>query len=101
MRIGRWQAALVAGVVVGTFAAAAIAAPSAVVVRASIGGVVIETVAAGTAVQEGTPLIFVQTATKPREVAARANRDGIVSEVLIRVGDRVSPGDMVARIGPR
>jgi biotin carboxyl carrier protein len=81
--------------------ASAWAAPAPVTVRCSIGGVVVEALAAGTSVQEGVPIVIVQTATKPREVAARANRDGIVSELLVRVGDRIDVGDPVARIRPR
>jgi biotin carboxyl carrier protein len=70
------------------------------VVRATVGGVVVETVRAGDAVEEGTPLVWVRTATKPREVAARAPRNGTVVEVLVQVGARVRVGDPVVRLGP-
>jgi biotin carboxyl carrier protein len=78
---------------------AAAAAP-ADVVRATVGGVVVEVVRAGEAVDEGAPLVWVRTATKPREVAARAPRAGTVVEVLVQVGARVRVGDPVVRLSP-
>lgn len=70
-------------------------------VHATIGGVVVETVAPGDRVAEGDPLVYVRTATKPREVAARAPRDAVVAEVLVRVGARIRIGDPVVRLRPR
>lgn len=90
----RWVAAAVA--VLGLVAA--VAEPE--LVRATVGGVVVETVRAQDVVEEGAPLVWVRTATKPREVAARAPRNGTVLEVLVEVGARVRVGDPVVRLGP-
>lgn len=78
-------------------AGAAAPAPDPTVVRATIGGVVTETVAAGDTVEEGAPLVFVRTATKASEVAARAPRNGVVAEVMVSTGVRVRVGDVVVR----
>ena len=90
----RWAAVLVA---VAWFVAAV---PEPELVRATVGGVVVDTVRAGEPVEEGAPLVWVRTATKPREVAARAPRNGTVVEVLVQVGGRVRVGDPVVRLGP-
>ena len=90
----RWAAVLVA---VAWFVAA-VTEPE--LVRATVGGVVVDTVRAGEPVEEGAPLVWVRTATKPREVAARAPRNGTVVEVLVQVGGRVRVGDPVVRLGP-
>ncbi len=90
----RWVAVAVA--VLGLVAA--VAEPE--LVRATVGGVVVETVRAQDVVEEGAPLVWVRTATKPREVAARAPRNGTVVEVLVEVGARVRVGDPVVRLGP-
>jgi biotin carboxyl carrier protein len=83
---------------VTVWVAAAAAPPD--VVRATVGGVVVEVVRAGEPVDEGAPLVWVRTVTKPREVAARAPRAGTVLEVLVQVGARVRVGDPVVRLGP-
>ncbi len=70
------------------------------VVRATVGGVVVDMVREGEVVEEGAPLVWVRTATKPREVSARAPRAGTVLEVLVKVGDHVRIGDPVVRLGP-
>ncbi len=85
--------------IVGWVAAAP--APDPDVVRATIGGVVVETVSVGDRVGEGDPLVYVRTVTRPREVAARAPRDGVVAEVFVRVGQRIQIGDPVVRLAPR
>ncbi len=90
----RWAAVLVA---VAWFVAA-VTEPE--LVRATVGGVVVDTVRAGEPVEEGAPLVWVRTATKPREVTARAPRNGTVVEVLVQVGARVRVGDPVVRLGP-
>ncbi len=90
----RWAALLVAV----AWLTAAVAEPE--LVRATVGGVVVEAVRAGEPVEEGAPLVWVRTATKPREVAARAPRHGTVVEVLVQVGARVRVGDPVVRLGP-
>ncbi len=88
----------VAIVLVAAWVAAAVAPAD--VVRASVGGVVVDLVRAGEAVDEGAPLVWVRTVTKPREVAARAPRSGTVLEVLVQVGARIQVGDPVVRLGP-
>lgn len=93
-RVVRWLSLLVAVLVL----VAAVGEPE--VVRATVGGVVVETVRAGDTVDEGAPLVWVRTGTKPREVAARAPRNGTVVEVLVQVGARVRVGDPVVRLGP-
>ncbi len=90
----RWAAVLVAV----AWLVAAVAEPE--LVRATVGGVVVDTVRAGEPVEEGAPLVWVRTATKPREVAARAPRSGTVVEVLVQVEARVRVGDPVVRLGP-
>ncbi len=80
---------------------AAAPAPDPDVVRATIGGVVVETVSVGDRVAEGDPLVYVRTVTRPREVAARSPRDGVVAEVFVRVGQRIQIGDPVVRLAPR
>jgi len=90
----RWAAVLVAVV----WLVAAVTEPE--LVRATVGGVVVDTVRAGEPVEEGAPLVWVRIATKPREVAARAPRSGTVVEVLVQVGARVRVGDPVVRLGP-
>jgi biotin carboxyl carrier protein len=81
-------------------AALAAPAPDPNLVRATIGGVVVEVVAVGDVVEEGSSLVFVRTATKPREVAARATRNAVVAEVLVRVDTRVRVGEPVIRLRP-
>ncbi|MDR7416724.1 MAG: biotin/lipoyl-containing protein [Armatimonadota bacterium] len=81
--------------------AASLPSPDPDLVRATIGGVVVEVVSAGERVREGDPLVYVRTSTKPREVAARAPRDGVVAEVLVRAGQRIQIGDPVVRLAPR
>ncbi len=56
-------------------------------------------VTAGTTVKEGTVLANVESITGAA-VAARATRDGIVREVLVKPGDIVRVGQVIARIEP-
>ena len=56
-------------------------------------------VKAGTTVKEGTILVTVESITGAA-VAARATRDGIVREVLVKPGDIVRVGQVIARIEP-
>lgn len=56
-------------------------------------------VTVGTVVKEGNVLMNVESITGPAP-AVRANRDGVVREVLVKSGDRVSAGDVLARIEP-
>lgn len=95
----RWP---VVALVLLALATAALAAPAPDpnLVRATIGGVVVEVVAAGDVVEEGAPLVVVRTATKPQEVAARAPRNAVVAEVLVPVGERIRVGEPVIRLSP-
>ena len=56
-------------------------------------------VTAGTTVKEGTVLANVESITGAA-VAARATRDGVVREVLVKPGDMVRVGQVIARIEP-
>ena len=53
----------------------------------------------GVMVREGTVLVRVESITGAA-VAARATRDGIVREVLVKPGDIVRVGQVIARIEP-
>ncbi len=65
--------------------------------KAVISGTVVRTVAAGTAVKSGDSLIEISTLTGATS-AARATVDGTVGQVLVRQGDEVKPGQVVAYI---
>jgi multidrug efflux pump subunit AcrA (membrane-fusion protein) len=54
---------------------------------------------AGMMVKEGTVLMRVESITGSA-VAARATRDGAVREVLVKPGDMVKVGQVIARIEP-
>lgn len=87
-------------------AASALAAPSAdvVEVKSSLAGLVLadDLVEVGERVEDAQALVYVRTAlTGLRSVAARAPRDGVVAEVLVRPGQRVERGDVVVRLLPR
>jgi len=56
-------------------------------------------VTVGTAVKEGAVLARVESITGPA-VAARATRDGVVREVLVKPGDMIRAGQVIARIEP-
>ena len=56
-------------------------------------------VAVGAPVKEGTILVRVESITGAA-VAARATRDGVVREVLVKPGDLIKAGQVVARIEP-
>lgn len=56
-------------------------------------------VSTGASVREGDILLVVNTITGPVP-AARATSDGIVREVLVKPGDSVRSGDVVARLEP-
>lgn len=56
-------------------------------------------VTVGTAVKEGAVLVSVESITGTA-VAARANRDGVVREVLVKPGEVVKVGQVLARIEP-
>jgi biotin carboxyl carrier protein len=54
---------------------------------------------AGAMVKEGNVLVCVESITGPA-VAARATRDGVVREVLVKPGDMVIVGQVLVRIEP-
>lgn len=56
-------------------------------------------VSVGAPVKEGTILVRVESITGAA-VAARATRDGVVHEVLVKPGDLIKVGQVVARIEP-
>ena len=53
----------------------------------------------GAMVREGTVLVRVESITGAA-VAARATRDGVIREVLVKPGDMIKAGQVVARIEP-
>ena len=53
----------------------------------------------GASVKEGTVLMCVESITGAA-VASRATRDGVVREVLVKPGDMVQVGQVIARIEP-
>lgn len=87
-------------------AAAAIAAsqPTLIDVSSSLAGIVLadDLAAVGDRVEEGQVLVYVRMPlTGLKGEAATARRDGIVREVLVKVGQKIERGDVVARIEPR
>jgi biotin carboxyl carrier protein len=53
----------------------------------------------GTIVHEGDVLVFVDTITGPSP-AVRATTDGRVNDILVKPGDSIKTGDVLARIEP-
>lgn len=93
-------------VTIAALGASASAAPTAAVVevKSSLAGIVLadDLVEEGARVDETQPLVYIRTAlTGLKSVAARAPRDGTVSDVLVRPGQRVERGDVVVRLLPR
>jgi len=98
-RTARW-ALIIGGLAVSTAAAA----PALLDVKSTLAGTVLadELAQEGMRVEDGQPLVYVRTAlTGARAVAARAPRDGVVREVLVKPGQRVEQGDVVVRLEPR
>ena len=67
--------------------------------KAVISGTVVQTIAVGSAVKSGDSLVDISTLTGTTS-AARATVDGTVSQVLVKQGDTVHPGQVVAYIKP-
>ncbi len=93
-------------VIMTAFAVSALAAPrpDVVDVKSSLAGRVLadDLVEVGDRVEDAQALVYVRTVlTGLRSVAARAPRDGVVREVLVRPGQRVERGDVVVRLQPR
>lgn len=91
--------AIIAAVVVMLLIAGSllVAANAAVDQRGVLSGKVIDLLEPGTAVREGDILVRVNTLTGPAP-AARATVNGVVAEVLVKHGDSIHIGDIVARI---
>jgi len=62
-----------------------------------LSGPVTDVVTSGIAVREGDTLVRVNTLAGPVP-AARATTSGVVAEVLVKPGDSIKIGDVVARI---
>lgn len=100
-RIARWIPVIL---VLAAATAAAAPTPALLEVKSTLAGVVLvdDLVEEGARVDDAQPLVYVRTAlTGTRAVAARAPRDGVVREVLVRPGQRVEQGDVVVRIEAR
>ncbi len=85
-------------------AAAWAAPPDLLEVKSSLAGVVLEDrlTRPGDQVEDAQPLVYVRTdLTGAVGVAARAPRDGVVREVLVRAGQRIERGDVVLRMQPK
>lgn len=65
--------------------------------RAVLSGTVQSVVAVGASVSEGTELVRVSTLTGSG-TAARATHNGVVKEVLVKVGSKIKNGDVVVRL---
>ena len=74
-----------------------VAASAAVDQKGVLAGKVVSVLAAGTTVREGDILVKVETLTGAVP-AARATTKGVVAEVLVKPGDSIKIGDIVARI---
>ena len=78
-------------------AAAFASANQAVAQNAVISGTVTHTVSVGTTVKSGDSLVEISTLTGTTS-AARATVDGVVKQVLVKQGDTINPGEVVAYI---
>lgn len=100
----RTVAGFIALVMTATAAAVAAPRPDVVDVRSSLAGTVLadRLPKAGDQVEDAQPLVYVRTAlTGAVGVAARAPRDGIVRDVLVRPGQRIERGEVVIRLQPK
>lgn len=93
-------------VTMAILASAAGAAPrlDVVEVKSSLTGIVLadDLVEVDARVEDAQPLLYVRTRlTGQKSIAARAPREGVVREVLVRPGQRVERGDVVVRLMPR
>ncbi len=97
------RSGVLALILVAFVAAGGSAAPAVMEVKASLAGVVLAEgiVDIGAQVADGQPLLYVQTATQAKAVAATAPRDGTVREVLVRPGQRVERGQVIVRLEPK
>jgi pyruvate carboxylase len=84
--------------------ASTLAQPANVLVRVVISGEVLplQLASVGQPVKQGDPLVFLRGTTSGASVpGAVASVDGRVVQVLVRPGDRVNIGDVVAVIQPQ
>ncbi len=106
MTLSRWAVCL-AGVVLGLSVlvpSPASAEQANVLVRVVISGEVLplQLAKVGQIVKQGDALIFLRGTTSGAAVpAAVASVDGTVAQVMVRPGDRVNIGDVVAVIQPK
>lgn len=97
----RWALVIL---VLAAATAAAAPTPTVLEVKSTLAGVVLadDLVEVGARVDDAQPLIYVRTVlTGRKDVAARAPRDGVVREVLVRPGQRVEQGEVVVRLEAR
>ncbi len=81
-----------------------LAEPANILVRVVISGEVLplQLAKVGQSVKQGDPLVFLRGTTSGASVpAAVASVDGRVVQVMVRPGDRVNIGDVVAVIQPQ
>jgi len=89
---------ITAAMVLLVMAGSLIVAASAVVdQRGVLAGKVVSVLTPGETVREGDILVKVETMTGAVP-AARATANGVVAEVLVKPGDSIKIGDIVARI---
>jgi len=94
----RKNAIIIAAIAIFIIAGSLLVTANGVVDQVSVlSGPVISLVAPGTTVREGDILVQIGTLTGPVP-AARASMSGIVKEVLVKSGDSIKIGDVVARI---
>ncbi len=83
--------------IVGALFVATVSLAAPITQNSVLGGVVVDTVAAGAQVKEGDPLLSVETIGGPM-VAARATVNGTVTSVTVEKGAKVNVGQAVAVI---
>ena len=94
----RKHAIKIGAIVICLLAGSLLAMASAAVDQVGVlSGTVTTSVAVGTAVREGDTLVRVGTLTGSVP-AARATTKGVVTEVLVKQGDSIKIGDVVARV---
>lgn len=94
----RKQTMIVAVIAVLLIAGSLLVTASAAVDQIGVlSGSVTDVATPGTTVREGDILVRVDTLTGPLP-AARATMNGVVAEVLVKSGDSIKIGDIVARI---
>ena len=94
----RKYAIIVAAIAVFLIAGSLLVAANAAVDQIGVlSGTVTDVVKPGTAICEGDVLVRVDTLTGP-VATARATMSGVVTEVLVKPGDLIKIGDIVARI---